>query len=530
MYDADIKIAKIEVPARVSDYFYEKIKKGEVTIEEILSDTLYLEKRRVKDEKFNRRVKSDIVFLKNLNRILNRGTEEEKKDIFEQLVSRYVNEITGHFSKPVYKLATIVLPRAIGLMLNPLSIKKLLEEFPTLPSVESNIHLLGELETLKALYQKATIVMAPTHQSNLDSPIIGLAIYLMDFAPFLYGAGLNLFENPIFSFFMHNLGAYTVDRKKKNEVYLYTLKTYATFALERGYNMLFFPGGTRSRSGAVEKKLKRGLLGTSLKAYINNILMEKEKPDIFVVPLNMSYQLVLEAETLIDDFLRESGKSRYIIEDDESSQAEKIALFISKLFSLDSQIYLRVGRPIDVFGNYVDENGISYDPKGRRVDRIDYIIEKGEVVLDDQRDKVYTDELSSTILKEFKRNNIILTNHLTSFAAFELFLRYHADMDLYKLVKIGVTYKGIPIKDLASVVEKVKQRLVELHERNEIFLSPEVLESNALDIINDALRYGSIYHKKAFLYRVGDKIYSDDLAVLFYYHNRLDGYELEKLI
>ncbi len=530
MYDPDIKVAKIEVPARVYEYFYEKMRRGETTLDQLLSDTLYLERRRLKEEKLNKRVRSDIQFFKQLNKVLNRGTEEEKKEIFEELIERYVNEITGHFSKPVYKFATVVLPRAIGLMLNPLSLKKILESFPDLPSVEKNIHITGEIELLKSLYEKGTIILTPTHQSNLDSPLIGFAIYLLGFDPFLYGAGLNLFENPVFSFFMHNLGAYTVDRKKKNEVYLKTLKEYAIFALERGYNMLFFPGGTRSRSGAVEKKLKKGLLGTGIKAYINNLLLEKEKPDIFIVPLNMSYQLVLEAETLIDDYLKESGKSRYIIEDDESSQAEKMALFIAKLFSLDSQIYLRVGRAMDVFGNYVDENGISYDPRGRRVNRIDYLTENGRIVQDDQRDKIYTDEVAETILREFHKNNIVLTNHLASFVAFEIFRKYHRDIDIFKLVKIGMTYKGIPIKDLARNVEKVKDVLLKMHERGEIYLSPEVLNWNAVDIINDALRYGSIYHTNAYLYRVGDKIYSDDLAVLFYYHNRLDGYNLESLI
>ncbi len=530
MYDPDIKIAKIEVPARVYEYFYEKMRRGETTLDQLLSDTLYLERRRLKEEKTNKRVKADVQFFKKLNKLLNRGTEEEKKEIFEELVDRYVAEITGHFSKPVYKFATVVLPRAIGLMLNPLSAKKLLEDFPHLPSVEKNIHITGEVELLKTLYEKGTIVLTPTHQSNLDSPIIGYAIYLLGFDPFLYGAGLNLFENPVFSFFMHNLGAYTVDRKKKNEVYLRTLKEYAIFALERGYNMLFFPGGTRSRSGAVEKKLKKGLLGTSIKAYINNLLLEKEKPDIFIVPLNMSYQLVLEAETLIDDFLKESGKSRYIIEDDESSQVEKMALFLSKLVSLDSQIYLRVGKAMDVFGNYVDEDGISYDPKGRKINRVDYLTENGTIVQDEQRDKVYTDELADTILKEFHRNNIVLTNHLTSFVAFEVFRKYHRDIDLFKLVKIGMTYKGIPMKDLAKGVEKVKSALLQLHNDMRIYLSQEVLKGNPVDIINDALRYGSTYHSNAFLYRVGDKVYSDDLAVLFYYHNRLDGYNLEKLI
>ena len=51
---------------------------------------------------------------------------------------------------------------------------------------------------------------------------------------------------------MHNLGAYTVDRRKRDPLYKRVLKEYATMTLELGYDYLFFPGGSRSRSGAIE--------------------------------------------------------------------------------------------------------------------------------------------------------------------------------------------------------------------------------------------------------------------------------------
>ncbi len=44
------------------------------------------------------------------------------------------------------------------------------------------------------------------------------------------------------------------------------LKAYSCVILERGYHSLFFPGGTRSRSGAVERRLKLGLAGTGVEA------------------------------------------------------------------------------------------------------------------------------------------------------------------------------------------------------------------------------------------------------------------------
>ena len=67
---------------------------------------------------------------------------------------------------------------------------------------------------------------------------------------------------PSSRFFMHNLGAYRVDRRLKHALYKDVLKAYSCVLLERGYHSLFFPGGTRSRSGGVERKLKLGLVGT----------------------------------------------------------------------------------------------------------------------------------------------------------------------------------------------------------------------------------------------------------------------------
>ena len=41
------------------------------------------------------------------------------------------------------------------------------------------------------------------------------ALFRLGLPPYTYGAGLNLFSNKMIGFFMHNLGAYKVDRRKK---------------------------------------------------------------------------------------------------------------------------------------------------------------------------------------------------------------------------------------------------------------------------------------------------------------------------
>src|SRR5690606_23791415 len=160
----------------------------------------------------------------------------------------------------------------------------------------------------------------PTHSSNMDSIVLGFALREAMLPPVTYGAGKNLFSNPFISFFMHNLGAYRVDRRLKFALYKDVLKEYSTVLLERGFHSLFFPGGTRNRSNRVEDHLKLGLLGTGLAAYRNSLRAGAPSRRIYVVPATINYRLVLEAETLIEDYLEETGRSRYIIEDDEFSR------------------------------------------------------------------------------------------------------------------------------------------------------------------------------------------------------------------
>ena len=49
-------------------------------------------------------------------------------------------------------------------------------------------------------------------------------------------------RTPCSRFFMHNLGAYRVDRRLKHGLYKDVLKAYSCVLIERGYHSLFFPG------------------------------------------------------------------------------------------------------------------------------------------------------------------------------------------------------------------------------------------------------------------------------------------------
>ena len=58
------------------------------------------------------------------------------------------------------------------------------------------LHIDGYVEETRALFKKGTVVIVPTHFSNLDSIMLGYVIDQVAGLPaFIYGAGLNLYDN-----------------------------------------------------------------------------------------------------------------------------------------------------------------------------------------------------------------------------------------------------------------------------------------------------------------------------------------------
>src|SRR5258708_11037855 len=102
---------------------------------------------------------------------------------------------------------------------------------------------------------------------------------------------------------------------------------YSNLALQKGAHSLFFPGGTRSRSGLIEKSLKLGLLSTAIEAQRSLYAGAKagtEVRKIFVVPVTLNYHFVLEAPDLIEDYLQVKGQDRYFPEQDNYGSVQLI--------------------------------------------------------------------------------------------------------------------------------------------------------------------------------------------------------------
>lgn len=495
----------------------------------LVNDTLFHERKRLEVDRKSPTWAEDLAFWDGIKSRLGRSSDSELKDILKSVLERFTEEIRGNFSPLLYGVATRILPRALPMLLNAMSPKRLLQR--GLPDIGETIRIQGNVAAIKRMNELGTVILTPTHVSNLDSPVVGWSIFAMGLPAFTYGAGLNLFSNPVMSLFMRNLGAYRVDRQKTAPLYKDVLKEYATVSLELGQPNLFFPAGTRVRSGKVEQRLKLGLLSAGLRAYVNNLLKKKEKPNLYIVPCTLNYHLVLEAETLIEDHLQREGKARYIILDDESTRARKILNFTQNLINLDARITVHVGDPIDPFGNRVDpETGASIDRHGREIDIRRYVTDRaGMPVHLPQRDRVYTAEAGEAIAREFLRHNVIVSTQLVAFTLWEMLRHRHRDLDMYRLIRTGDEGSGTSASKLVERVLRVWQALRARESRQDLHLEEGVVQSgDAAAIVQTALRHFGTYHTNPVLTRRGDRVFSEDMKLLFYYSNRLRGYGLEK--
>ncbi|MCB9650835.1 MAG: 1-acyl-sn-glycerol-3-phosphate acyltransferase [Deltaproteobacteria bacterium] len=514
-----------ELESRVSLAKVRATEAGGPKLSEILEDSHYFERKRLKEDRGSPTREADVKFWDQVQQDLRRASERDQKLLARKVIRHYAEEIAGNFDERVYQVVTRALPPGLGLLLNAASPLRLVKRLPQMPNLDESVVIQGEVEQLHRLHEKGTVILVPTHVSNLDSIIVGYALFRMGLPPFIYGAGLNLFTNPLISFFMHNLGAYTVDRKKTDPLYKDVLKEYATLTLEFGYDNIFFPGGTRSRSGAIEQHLKLGLMGTGLAAYINNLQRGAAQPKVFIVPATLSFELVLEAETLIDDFLKEVGKARYIIDDDEFTRPKRVFDFMSQLVSMDSKIHVTVSRGYDVFGNPVDDEGNSLDPCGRVVDTSRYVLDKGKPVHDAARDAEYTREVGERVGEAFLRDNVVTSTHVVAHAIMNLLRERNPRMSVLRILRTGGTEDDLELRSVYRETDRLLGELRALEQRGRIRLGTS-LRASAEDVVSDALAHYALYHTRPAAQRRGDRVVPRDRNLVLYYQNRLEGYGL----
>lgn len=505
---------------------------GKRPVRAIIERALYLERTRMREMPWRVDSPDEPAFWSKVRKRLGEtptdADREVEYELLQEIIRRYSQEIVGTFQISTFLFARRFLTFFFGRLLNTIRAGSI---FSRRYHLHEKLNVVGEFETVRQLMKKGTVIIVPTHSSNLDSILIGYMLdAILGLPSFSYGAGLNLYNTGYIAYFMNRLGAYRVDRRKKNLIYLETLKTFSRLSIERGVNSLFFPGGTRSRSGRIEPKLKIGLLSTAVEA--QRALCQQDKDEkVFIVPLNVSYHFVLEARTLIEQFLQEEGKERYIRSSkDDALSIRKHAKFIWKLFANTSEITFSFSRPMDVLGNPVDELGNSYDGRQRQLSIKDYFMLGDQITADTQRESQYTKVLAEKIVECYYRDYVVLSSHFVAFLAFGILEHQHNHLDLFGILKLppeDYVFDWNVLKDGGS---ELLTALRKLESSGKIRLS-EIFAHGVEEVLHDGIRNMGVYHaeRPIFMDRKG-RVRSESFKLLYFYHNRLDGYRLAEKV
>lgn len=507
-------------------------------LSDLLSKTIYAEQQRVREEPWKVDPPKEHSYWKRLGKkLVQRSIDETEKETADEaarkllriILKRYAEEIVGTFSISHYQFARRFLTFFFGRLLNAAVGRSFRSLFSRKAALSERLLIKGHVEELRQLYKKGSVVIVPTHFSNIDSIMIGYILDIVGGTPaHAYGAGLNLYNTGYTAYFMNRLGAYRVDRRKRNAIYNRALKQMAKLSIKRKVPNIFFPGGTRSRSGSLETKLKLGLLSSAMEAQ-REFYEEGKQDKVFVVPLIMSYPFVLEAQYLVEEHLRREGQDRYIKTKDSFHSLRSILKFVWGIFSKTNRITISIGRPMDVLGNPVDTDGQSFSQRGVPVDTAEYFQDsEGKVNTDFQRESEYLQMLGDRIVERFHADNIVLSSHLVSYAAFCLLERAYDDLDLYGLLRLPPEDFVFNQEALMNIISQLHQIVLKMEKQDKIKVSDSLRHDVNYILENGIKSIGNYHIHKALKVNQRGEIISENFSLLYFYHNRLATYQFKK--
>ncbi len=506
---------------------------------ELISRVCYLELIRLKNNpwkvdppkepQFWKRIRTEVTANEKLNAD---QRQKNNTEILRRIIHRYTTEIAGNFKESTFLFARKFLTFFFKRLLNAAAGKIHRKFWNTKLELYERIKVHGDVEHVRRMFNKGTVVILPTHLSNMDSIMIGYALdFVVGLPSFAYGAGLNLYESEVFAYYMSRLGAYKVDRRKKNAIYLDSLKFMSQVMIERGTNSLFFPGGTRSRSGMIERDLKYGLLNSLLSAQ-RSIFENNGDQKIIVVPMIIGYHCTLEAQSLIASHLKSTGQEKYVSAGKKAFNVRNLLSFAWKFFSQSSEFHLSFGEPMDVLGYKLDDNANSIDERGKQVDIKEFFSLHGKIEANRQRESVYTRKLADKVIENYERYYVVLSSHLVAFTAFQLLRKMHPTMDIYTMMRLPADMLTIPKETFRQAFVTILDLLKQMEADHKIRLQEELHSLAIDDVIQHGIKYLGSFHAVWPLKfdKKQNNIMAKNAQLVYYYHNRLAGFHLEDKI
>ena len=192
------------------------------------------------------------------------------------------------------------------------------------------------VDVAKTATRSSRVIYASNHRSHIDYLVELLVLDDHGVRPPVVAAGINLFHGAMGLLNRHVTGALPIRRDSRDPAYLATLRAYVAELVLRHDLFLYLEGG-RSYSGAF-KTLKTGLL---------QAVMQARNPDAVIVPVAISYDLVLEDQALA----RQGVKRR------QRTFTVEVAEMVRLAVGYESRAFVTFGQPISI---------ASFDPDSRR--------------------------------------------------------------------------------------------------------------------------------------------------------------------
>ena len=500
----------------------------------LLQNAIKLETRRIKNDPWSVDPQNQKSFWESISRTTraidklpekNESRLKLEKEAINRIVRAYATEIAGKFKPSMFRKARVFCNILFSVLFNRFSEGKF-GFWGRKNSLHHKIRVLGPVERIRKLFSLGTIVFVPTHSSNLDSLLLGYAIdKYLGIPSSHYGAGLNLFNSEIAAYFMDRLGAYRVDRRKKNKIYLETLKCASRIAIELGVNSLFFPGGTRSRSGELEQALKLGLMGTTIEAQ-RKMLVEGKESGVFIIPLVISYSNVLEDNSMFRNFLFNQGLATLVRKrlQKKNSFLKSLRIF-REVFTDEMTNYLSFGDPLDVFGNLVDDEGRSLDRNGNLVLKQDYFLNHGTITRNHQREMQYTRNLAENIAKSYRKFNVIRVGQVAASALYKGIKDASKTMSAEGALRLSETEWRIPKSTFIKNFVDLENTFIK-YEEDDLCIVEQLFHDDLSDeqLIEQGIQQLRTYQIFDVIAFDDDDVFTDHIGLLMYYANRLECY------
>jgi glycerol-3-phosphate O-acyltransferase len=214
----------------------------------------------------------------------------------------------------------------------------------------------SQLERVRQEFSKHSVIVMPSHKSNLDGAIIPVVLHENGLPPAHTFAGINMAFWPIGSV-MRRAGRIFIRRDTQDvPVYRWVLREYMSYLVEKRFPLEWYVEGTRSRTGKLGPP-KLGLLRYVVDAYTDGRV-----EDVTMLPISIIYDQLHE----VSEYAAEAAGGR--------KQKESLGWMIRSMRAQKGpfgRIYVRFGEPVSLRGAM---GGMSDEDRSLQLQRLAFEI------------------------------------------------------------------------------------------------------------------------------------------------------------